>query len=117
MTFENVNVNKGGDYNATTGAFTCRVSGFYFFSITLMKDKSKIVVDYASCGLFVNTDYKIFIGVNPTDDNTDNGLYSASTSVAFRLDVGDTVSLSNCTTSDSFDSWMSSFSGFLLYVS
>lgn len=115
VTFTNVLLNEGGDYDASTGVFTCRIPGLYFFSATLTKLRSSSSpVDLIYCWIYVNLINTVRIYTDPTDDDTDNGSYSASASVALRLQRSDRVYLGGCSPASYFSSPRSSFSGFLI---
>lgn len=114
ITFTTVILNEGGDYDASSGVFTCRIPGLYFFSATLGKTISISLIDNISCWLHVNSSSKVWLYVNPIEYGQDFGYFSASASAALRLQKSDTVYLGGCTSFSNFYSIASSFSGILI---
>ncbi|XP_060586721.1 coadhesin-like [Ruditapes philippinarum] len=115
LTFSNTIYQYGNDFSISTGTYTCSKSGVYHFSVTLVKKRASSRVDMVHCFLYKNRQSLIYIGVDPTDDDTDKGHAAVSQSIAISLDVGDTVFLTKCSDpSTHMEDW-SSFTGFLLY--
>lgn len=103
------------DFDRLSGRFTCRYSGVYYFSLSLVKVKTP-GKSYTSvtCAIFkndVNTGAKAY--TDPTDDDTDKGSYEGSAFVVLHLNKGDHVSLGDCSSASSLDA-STSFSGFLI---
>ncbi|WAR08192.1 HMCN1-like protein [Mya arenaria] len=92
LLFANVMLNKGNDYNNNAGAFTCRIPGLYFFSVTLTK-KADVDIYYITCYLQVNGQNKLHIYADPNGALTEKGSYSGTTSGTFHLNQNDTVQM------------------------
>lgn len=114
VTFTNVFLNEGGDFNSVTGVFTCRIPGLYFFTASLTKRRDSVRVDWMYCTFMLNGHGKLEIRIDPTDDDTDKGSYSASASLILNLAVGDYLYLGSCTPASYFDTNRSVFAGFLI---
>jgi len=103
VTFSFIQYNEGNDYNATTGVFTCRIPGVYWFSATLLGSSDGV------CYFLLNGSAKVYIGY--PGGNYDTG----TASQVLRLRHGDRVQVGHCykpytLPSDSLDS----FSGVLV---
>jgi len=91
--FPFVFLNEGGDYNASSGVFTCRIPGQYWFAATL----SKIVgnnIPYVICYVKINGSNMISIYADPNADEPAG--YSMSASAGFHLKLGDRVQVGGC---------------------
>jgi len=91
--FPNVQVNDGGDYNASTGVFTCRIPGQYWISSTLTKVYNDNV-DEVYCLVIINGSSKLEMTTDPVSDETAG--YSMSASAGFHLRLGDRVQVGEC---------------------
>jgi len=109
--FPNVELNTGGDYSSTTGVFTCRVPGLYWFTATLMKNWD-VDVDLIACDIRLNGDKKIGLYADPVDDKDG---YQMTGSLALRLTPGDRVQVGGCRNADKIHySYGTHFSGMLV---
>ncbi|XP_060601316.1 complement C1q tumor necrosis factor-related protein 2-like [Ruditapes philippinarum] len=106
LKFSNVIYNSGDDYNVSSGVFTCRHPGLYFFTATLIRKPS---VRVSGCGFFVNGIGKLTVYIGGTGVN--DGYQSGSGSIVYHLKAGDIVNLSNCRGIDHMF-FLSSFTGF-----
>ena len=116
LTFTNVFTNIGSQYDVTSGKFTSKHAGLYYFSFSLIKKRvgNRSEADQVYCYLKLNGQDKVFAGTDPMDDDTDRGRYEASNSMVLHLDSSDVVNLGGCyATVSAFDK-RSSFSGFLI---
>ena len=116
LTFENTITNTG-DFNPSTGVFTCRIPGNYYFSVSLTKlgdSKRMHKVDHVQCYLNKNNYIRLLrIRVDPTDDDTDYGNAAVSNSAIVELNRGETVALQGCHDPNTHMETWSSFTGFL----
>ncbi|XP_048217547.1 complement C1q tumor necrosis factor-related protein 4 [Perognathus longimembris pacificus] len=85
VTFDKVYVNIGGDFDATTGQFRCRVPGAYFFSFTAGKAPHKSL----SVMLVRNRDEVQALAFD--EQRRPGSRRAASQSAMLQLDYGDTV--------------------------
>lgn len=90
LKYKVVYLNKGGDYNQSTGVFTCRIPGLYSFTATMFKTPGG---SESYCYFNVNT--RQYMAVSSGIHQTDGYLSGSQTSV-FMLKVGDRVYLSTC---------------------
>jgi hypothetical protein len=105
LKFKRVIYNTGDDYNVSSGVFTCRHPGLYFFTATLFRSPG---VFESACSFNVNGILKL--GVN-SGTGVNDGYQSGSASVVYRLKAGDIVILSSCSGQDHLYR-LSSFTGF-----
>ncbi|XP_067274612.1 complement C1q-like protein 4 [Pseudorasbora parva] len=109
LKFNDVMTNLGDGYDSSTGAFTCKTAGVYYFIFHIMKTGQNLRVD-----LVLNDQTIVASAVAVDVLHTD----TASSSVVLQLSAGDRVyaRLNNSEVSkrDS-QSRFSSFSGYLLY--
>jgi len=92
--FPTVQLNTGGDYSSTTGVFTCRVPGLYWFTATLAK-YSGVDVSWIRCDIRLNGDSKIRLYGDPYFGNHKDG-YQVTGSLALHLTRGDRVQVGDC---------------------
>ncbi|XP_029771395.1 complement C1q tumor necrosis factor-related protein 4 [Suricata suricatta] len=85
VTFDKVYVNIGGDFDAATGQFRCRVPGAYFFSFTAGKAPHKSL----SVMLVRNRDEVQALAFD--EQRRPGARRAASQSAMLQLDYGDTV--------------------------
>lgn len=85
VTFDKVYVNIGGDFDAATGRFRCRVPGAYFFSFTAGKAPHKSL----SVMLVRNRDEVQALAYD--EQRRPGARRAASQSAMLQLDYGDTV--------------------------
>nr|XP_045226436.1 complement C1q tumor necrosis factor-related protein 4 [Macaca fascicularis] len=85
VTFDKVYVNIGGDFDAATGQFRCRVPGAYFFSFTVGKAPHKSL----SVMLVRNHDEVQALAFD--EQRRPSARRAASQSAMLQLDYGDTV--------------------------
>ncbi|XP_060586430.1 complement C1q-like protein 3 [Ruditapes philippinarum] len=109
LKYKVVYLNEGGDYNQSTGVFTCRIPGLYSFTATMFKTPGG---RESYCYFYVNN-HKYMPVSSGTHDTSDN--MSGSKTFVFMLKVGDRVYLSNCGGID-LTNQQSSFSGFLVSI-
>ena len=105
-------LNTGGDYNTSTGMFTCRVPGLYWFSATIGKNYN-VNVDFVPCWIMLNGAGKIKLYTDPHGDDLDG--YTSTGSVALQLRTGDRVQVGSCNYPESIsNSYITHFSGMLV---
>lgn len=90
--FPAVQLNTGGDYNSSSGVFTCRIPGLYWFSVSLSKQYGPIV-NYVGCFFTINGSKKVYLYEDPTQDIEG---YTTTGSIAVHLNVGDRVYVGGC---------------------
>lgn len=109
IVFSHVITNVGGDYNASTGQFTCRIPGVYSFFISIEK---QLEVNQAYCQLMKNNNTTIYVGSRSAFIH-DNTYQQASNSAVLELDIDDVIYLGKCSAPETFTT-KSTFSGTLL---
>ena len=111
LRFSSTKLNIGGNFNTSTGLFTCDNPGIYVFVLNLYR--------HAASGkrlrCFVKKNRTAIIIKAIAQENS-GGLYSSgSGSAVVHLDPGDTVGVVGCTNTDNI-SLETSFIGFLLHA-
>lgn len=87
VTFDTTIANVGGGYNNQTGEFVCPVAGLYHFYFSFMQKSATNVFCFIKHNKASLTQAETF------SDGTGE---TASASAYVQLQVGDTVSISNC---------------------
>ena len=105
--FPTYRINIGGDYNTSTGQFTCEIPGTYVFSFNLVKTSAATSSVY--CYFRKNGGYQGYAAVPAT-----TGFHESSVSLILSLGENDTVDVGDCGNVDDISS-VTSFTGFLLY--
>jgi len=114
LTFPLVDTNVGHDYNSTSGVFTCDISGYYWFSVTLTADLNKHI-DRFQCDFIINERYVMLLYIDPGNDQTSNSTLPATGSMGYHLNHGDRVHVGNCQHPERIDNYLSThFSGILI---
>ena len=103
-------LNEGGAYSTSTGVFTCPVSGTYFFSASLTRDKG-YGVSHIECHFKRNGSLQQWMFVEPLGD-PGNLLMTSTTTM--KLVRGDRVWVGSCTESRVFVHQTAAFTGFLV---
>jgi len=111
VVFPNVIYNEGNDYNATSGVFTCRIPGIYWFSATLMNSQNDQSQNY--CMFLLNGKSQVYVFV---PRSSTGGVETGTGSEVMRLNQGDRVQVGGCYQNDHFNSYdiSNSFSGMLI---
>ena len=88
--FPNIIANIANDYNATSGKFTCRIPGEYWFSVSLVRSNGQAYG--ITCHILINETAKItFYTPNENGDHA-----TASATAGFHLSRGDRVNIGQC---------------------
>ena len=112
ISFPTVVANEGGDYNASTGVFTCRIPGLYWFASTLTKVLGDNI-GYVYCYVMINGINKIRMYTNPVMG--EHAAYSMSASAGFHLRLGDRIQVGYCGNQDHIYNTIDTFfSGILI---
>ena len=116
--FETVVTNEGNAFSIANGIFTAPRKGLYYFIFHLVKSRSSDRVDMCHCTLYKNgASTGLNAHIDPEDPSgsggADKGSYGVSNSGYLILELGDTVSLENCSQPNTFNA-QSSFSGYLV---
>ena len=122
ITFPKVISNTGDDYNSTSGVFTVRLSGIYFFSVSLVKTgHSKTPTSnsptHIQCFLVMHDTAKLRMHVDTADTNgSDRGYFAVTNSGTFYLWKGTKVNVACGNGVDYiYSSNGCSFTGFLIH--
>jgi len=110
--FPEVLYNEGNDYDSSTGVYTCRIPGTYWFSASLGKLSG--YNNNINCYVLVNDIYKILLMFILNDDNK-NLFYTVSGSFGVHLNKGDRVQVGSCRHPENiFGDYRTHFSGVLI---
>ena len=114
MRFSTIITNIGEGYNTTSGKFTCRVEGIYFFALSLSKARTDTRI-YGFVGCYIRKNYNKLIRayIDPTADDTEKGGAEVSGFITISLSPGDIIDVGECCFNSSAYHSRSSFSGFL----
>ena len=111
MTFSTTVTNVGNGYDMDTGIFTCTTPGYYFITVSLLKEWDHH--SWTQCSILKNSDNLVWAYTDTSDSH--NSHTTAVASVLVHLSVGDQVKLAHCTAINTFVGDRSStFSGFLV---
>ena len=114
LTFPTVDTNVGHAYNSSSGVFTCRISGYYWFSATLTADLDKHI-DRFQCDFVINERYVMLLFIDPGNDQTSMSTFPTSGSMGYHLNHGDRVHVGNCQHPERISSFLHThFSGILI---
>ena len=113
LRFTSVKSNIGSGYASTTGVFTCKHPGLYYFSLSLIKQRASSKPNNVYCYIRKNGTYRIYTYINPGDRYADYGSYGTSVSLVIHLAAGDQIDIGGCSPDGTIFS-LSTFSGFLL---
>jgi len=91
--FHTVLTNMGNDYNSSSGVFTCRIAGQYWFSASITKSETNNVGD-TFCYIMINGNAKMLMEHYERDAL--HAYFSMSASAGFHLNRGDRVQVGNC---------------------
>ena len=110
--FPHVTYNEGNDYDSSTGVYTCRIPGTYWFSASLGKRDG--VNDFLVCKILVNGSSKMGLAFKLDNDNN-NSFYMVSGSGGFYLAKDDRVWVGGCIHPENiFKGYITHFSGVLI---
>ncbi|XP_060585330.1 C1q-related factor-like isoform X2 [Ruditapes philippinarum] len=90
LKFKDVIYNTGDNYNVSSGVFTCRHPGLYFFTATFFRSPG---VYESGCSFSINGINKLVVN---SGTNVNDGYQSGSGSLVYHLKAGDIVVLSDC---------------------
>jgi len=92
LVFTNEQFDNGGDYNNSTGIFTCPVAGFYFFSFHILVDNDASAQEVTRAELRKNGS-STFIIAYGQEDNPAHSTYAEHMSAAgvVQCNAGDTI--------------------------
>ena len=112
LRFTHVVTNIGGDYNTSTGKFTCQYSGIYAFTLHILKFAG---TDLVQCSIRKNQSTVVITHSNPQGPS-EAGYLSSTNSAVVHLARGDEVDVGGCTAFNTiyYKNTFTSFSGFLL---
>jgi len=93
LRFPTVLTNMGNDYNSSSGVFTCRIAGQYWFSASITKTN----YDNAgptSCSIMINGSDKMYM--YHYEREAVHAYFSMTASGGFHLNRGDRVQVGGC---------------------
>ena len=111
--FTHVITNLGNDYSTSTGIFTCRYPGLYYFALHLFKVRGG---DYVHCAIRKNGYGIVYVWSDPSS-SADSGHSGNLNSIVIHLARGDKIDLGHCSPISYLDTGKygeTSFSGFML---
>ena len=85
ITFSIETVNIGGNYDTSTGLFTCVLPGIYVFILHVYKTRS---ADYATCYITKNGQIQVVADINPDPDSNDGKRININFSLSIVLNEG-----------------------------
>jgi len=91
--FLRVSANLGNDYNSSSGVFTCRIPGLYWFSASITKNYSENV-GQTYCYIIINGSQNLMMWHNERD--VVHTTFSMTASGGFHLNRGDRVQVGDC---------------------
>jgi len=91
--FPTVLTNLGNDYNSSSGVFTCRTAGQYWFSASIAKSFDDNAGS-TSCYIMINGSNMMLMYHYERDPL--HAFFSITASVGFHLTRGDRVQVGNC---------------------
>jgi len=91
--FSDVLTNMGNDYNSSTGVFTCRIAGQYWFSASISKSYTDTVAN-TNCFIMINGSNKMEMYHH--EENAMHATFSMTATGGFYLNRGDRVQVGYC---------------------